>query len=165
MVLQKPMTWLLRSVLILVAFVGIMLPAAQKRASFAAAYNTCIKVLQDMLCNNASTVFYSKAKHHCVPSGCLVCQGNHSLPLQIYDLLHCTDVSEGLDICLTAMALQVCGCAIIFCLANVVKAVLAKRMASHFHREAHFQKMRDAIKKARLRLNHPLTPCSMCNRV
>ena len=39
------------------------------------------------------------------------------------------------------------GCAIIFCLANVVKAVLAKRLASHFHREAHFQKMRDAIKK------------------
>ena len=43
--------------------------------------------------------------------------------------------------------LQVFGCAIIYCLANVVKAVLAKRMASHFHREAHFQKMRDAIKK------------------
>ncbi len=43
--------------------------------------------------------------------------------------------------------LQFLGCWIIFCAANVVKALLAKKMASHFHKQTHFQKMRDAIKK------------------
>lgn len=39
------MIWLLRSLLLLVVFVGIMLPAAEDRPSFATAYNTCVKVL------------------------------------------------------------------------------------------------------------------------
>ena len=48
------------------------------------------------------------------------------------------------------VALQFLGCCIIFCAANVVKALLAKKMASHFHKQTHFQKMRDAIKKVSL---------------
>lgn len=44
---------------------------------------------------------------------------------------------------------QVLGCWILFCAANVAKALLAKKMASHFHKQTHFQKMRDAIKKVR----------------
>jgi hypothetical protein len=46
-----------------------------------------------------------------------------------------------------SLLLQFLGCWIIFCAANVVKALLAKKMASHFHKQTHFQKMRDAIKK------------------
>ncbi|KAL3133020.1 hypothetical protein ABBQ38_006929 [Trebouxia sp. C0009 RCD-2024] len=44
-------------------------------------------------------------------------------------------------------AVKVLGCWILFCAANVAKALGAKRMASHFHKQTHFQKMRDAIKK------------------
>ena len=57
---------------------------------------------------------------------------------------------------------QFLACCIIFCAANVVKALLAKKMASHFHKQTHFQKMRDAIKKVNYTLHdqplhlHPL---------
>ena len=37
----------------------------------------------------------------------------------------------------------------------MVKALLAKKLASHFHKQAHFQKMRDAIKKVPI-------PCTSC---
>ncbi|DBA97213.1 TPA: hypothetical protein ACH3X1_014965 [Trebouxia sp. C0004] len=82
--IKRPLTWFLRSVIVLPAFVGIMLPRAETDDAFFKAYDYCIKFL---------------------------------------------------------------GCWIIFCAANVVKALLAKRMASHFHKQTHFQKMRDAIKK------------------
>lgn len=39
-------------------------------------------------------------------------------------------------------------CFILFCLANVVKTLLAKLLSSHFHKRAHFDKMRDALNKA-----------------
>ncbi|KAL0055259.1 hypothetical protein WJX82_009568 [Trebouxia sp. C0006] len=82
--IKRPLTWFLRSVIVLPAFVGIMLPRAETDDAFFKAYDYCVKFL---------------------------------------------------------------GCWIIFCAANVVKALLAKKMASHFHKQTHFQKMRDAIKK------------------
>ena len=45
--------------------------------------------------------------------------------------------------------MQVLGCWVLFCAANVAKALVAKKMASHFHKQTHFQKMRDAIKKVK----------------
>ena len=43
-VLQRPLTWLLRSVLVLPAFVGIMLPRAQTADAFYNAYDNCVNV-------------------------------------------------------------------------------------------------------------------------
>jgi len=59
--------------------------------------------------------------------------------------------------------LQFLGCCIIFCAANVIKALLAKEMASHFHKQTHFQKMRDAIKKVSFDLPIQLTPPACMN--
>ena len=42
--LQRPLTWLLRSVLVLSAFVGIMLPRAETDDPFFKAYDYCVKV-------------------------------------------------------------------------------------------------------------------------
>ena len=44
LLLQRPLTWFLRSVLVLPAFVGIMLPRVQTQDSFSTAYGFCIKV-------------------------------------------------------------------------------------------------------------------------
>ena len=40
------------------------------------------------------------------------------------------------------------GCAILFFFGNVLRAALAKMMATHFHKEAHFKKMQQALQKA-----------------
>lgn len=39
------------------------------------------------------------------------------------------------------------GCIILFCFGNVLSALLAKIMATHFHKDAHFSKMNDALQK------------------
>ena len=39
------------------------------------------------------------------------------------------------------------GCLLLFFFANVLKTFLAKIMASHFHKEAHFEKMHQALQK------------------
>ena len=39
------------------------------------------------------------------------------------------------------------GCLLLFTFANVLKTLLAKIMASHFHKEAHFEKMQEALQK------------------
>ena len=41
--LQRPLTWFLRSTLVLPSFVGIMLPHAQTEDSFFKAYDFCVK--------------------------------------------------------------------------------------------------------------------------
>jgi hypothetical protein len=35
--------------------------------------------------------------------------------------------------------------------ANLVKKLLIKLMATHFHKEAHFQRMQEALRKVRVR--------------
>jgi len=42
---------------------------------------------------------------------------------------------------------QFVACLLIFTSANVLGTLLSKAMASHFHKEAHFSKMQDAIRK------------------
>ena len=42
------------------------------------------------------------------------------------------------------------GCLLLFCFANVLKTLVAKIMASHFHKEAHFEKMQEALQKVGL---------------
>lgn len=42
--LQRPLTWFLRAVLVLPSFVGIMLPRAQAEDNFFTAYEFCVKV-------------------------------------------------------------------------------------------------------------------------
>ena len=39
------------------------------------------------------------------------------------------------------------GCLLLFFFANVLKTLIAKIMASHFHKEAHFEKMQEALQK------------------
>ena len=39
------------------------------------------------------------------------------------------------------------GCLLLFFFANVLKTLVAKVMASHFHKEAHFEKMQEALQK------------------
>jgi len=39
------------------------------------------------------------------------------------------------------------GCLLLFFFANVLKTLVAKIMASHFHKEAHFEKMQEALQK------------------
>ena len=39
------------------------------------------------------------------------------------------------------------GCLLLFFFANVLKTFIAKIMASHFHKEAHFEKMQEALQK------------------
>lgn len=39
------------------------------------------------------------------------------------------------------------GCMLLFFFANVLKTLVAKIMASHFHKEAHFEKMQEALQK------------------
>lgn len=56
------MVWLLRSLLVLLAFVGIMLPAADSRASFAHAYNVCVKVRH---CRSNNALLITRVKLVC----------------------------------------------------------------------------------------------------
>lgn len=51
--------------------------------------------------------------------------------------------------------MQAIGCLILFTFANVLSTLLAKIMASHFHKAAHFSKMQQAIRKARPSLGAP----------
>lgn len=39
------------------------------------------------------------------------------------------------------------GCAILFFFANVLRTLVAKMMSTHFHKEAHFKKMQEALQK------------------
>ena len=43
--------------------------------------------------------------------------------------------------------MQAIGCLILFTFANVLSTLLAKMMASHFHKATHFHKMQEAIRK------------------
>ena len=43
---------------------------------------------------------------------------------------------------------QAIACLILFTFANVLSTLLAKLMASHFHKATHFHKMQEAIRKA-----------------
>lgn len=45
------------------------------------------------------------------------------------------------------------GCLLLFTFANVLKTLLAKIMASHFHKEAHFEKMQEALQKVKFLLH------------
>lgn len=49
------------------------------------------------------------------------------------------------------------GCLLLFTFANVLKTLLAKIMASHFHKEAHFEKMQEALQKVRHQLHFVFT--------
>ena len=40
-------------------------------------------------------------------------------------------------------------CVILFCFANVLTKVFSRMMSTHFHKEAHFSKMQDALRKVR----------------
>ena len=53
-----------------------------------------------------------------------------------------SEVSPVYDVCV-----KILGCCTIFCVANLVKMLAAKQMASHFHAKTHFMKMREALKK------------------
>ena len=46
--------------------------------------------------------------------------------------------------------IRVGACIILFAGASVLKTLLAKIMSSHFHQEAHFKKMQDAVRKVAL---------------
>ena len=48
------------------------------------------------------------------------------------------------------VVVRLLGCAVLFCFANVLSALLAKIMATHFHKDAHFSKMNDALQKVGL---------------
>lgn len=50
------------------------------------------------------------------------------------------------------------GCLLLFFFANVLKTLVAKIMASHFHKEAHFEKMQEALQKVQPRFFAALTP-------
>ena len=41
--MQRPLTWFLRSIIVLPAFVGIMLPRAETDDAFFKAYDYCVK--------------------------------------------------------------------------------------------------------------------------
>ena len=53
-----------------------------------------------------------------------------------------SEVAPVYDVCV-----KILGCFTIFCVANLVKMLAAKQMASHFHAKTHFMKMREALKK------------------
>ena len=40
-------------------------------------------------------------------------------------------------------------CLLLFCVADLMKAALAKRVSGHFHTSLHFTKMQDALNKVR----------------
>ena len=42
------------------------------------------------------------------------------------------------------------GCATLFCLADVLKAIIAKVISAHFQKEALFKKLRDALTNVRV---------------
>ena len=44
---------------------------------------------------------------------------------------------------------QFLGCLLIFTFANVMATLLSKALASHFHKETHFDKMQQAIRNVR----------------
>ena len=59
--------------------------------------------------------------------------------------------------------MQAIACLILFTFANVLSTLLAKMMASHFHKATHFHKMQEAIRKVHSsfsRMMSALTPCA-----
>ena len=54
--------------------------------------------------------------------------------------------------------MQAIACLILFTFANVLSTLLAKLMASHFHKATHFHKMQEAIRKASSGLHLPPMP-------
>ena len=53
---------------------------------------------------------------------------------------------------------QAIACLILFTFANVLSTLLAKLMASHFHKATHFHKMQEAIRKVGPGLHLPPMP-------
>lgn len=53
------------------------------------------------------------------------------------------------------------GCLLLFFFANVLKTLVAKIMASHFHKEAHFEKMQEALQKVCCAVI--CSACLLCN--
>jgi len=51
LLVQRPLTWFLRSVIVLPAFVGIMLPRAETDVAFFKAYDYCVKVIMLPACS------------------------------------------------------------------------------------------------------------------
>lgn len=52
-------------------------------------------------------------------------------------------------------------CLVLFTVANVLKTLLTKIVASNFHRRAHFQKMEDALNKVQNILKLAVWSCHM----
>ncbi len=42
---------------------------------------------------------------------------------------------------------KILSCLLLYCVADLIKAVLAKYVAGHFHNSLHFTKMQDALNK------------------
>ena len=47
-------------------------------------------------------------------------------------------------------------CIILFCFANVLKKIFSRMMSTHFHKEAHFAKMQDALRKVQHGISAPI---------
>jgi hypothetical protein len=56
------------------------------------------------------------------------------------------------------------GCLLLFFFANVLKTLVAKIMASHFHKEAHFEKMQEALQKVCAMEGIGVLCCAMLGR-
>ena len=55
-------------------------------------------------------------------------------------------------------------CALLFFAADMVKVILAKIVAGHFHNQLHFSKMEDALNKVHIARTSPFSHC-LCTKV
>jgi hypothetical protein len=51
---------------------------------------------------------------------------------------------------------------VVFMTGSLLKTIIAKMLSSRFHKAAHFDKLQDALHKARRRQPSSHTPCSHC---
>lgn len=62
------------------------------------------------------------------------------------------------------LLLQALVCLFLFTLANVIKAFIAKLIATHFHKEQYFERMQAALRKVRrLAPHHPDSSVQLIN--
>lgn len=78
------------------------------------------------------------------------------LLIPLFILAFTDEIERPEDVQLAYMTvLKLLACLVLFTLGNVIKTLLAKLLASNFHRKAFFDKMQDALQKVRHPLQNP----------
>lgn len=143
---------MIRALLLLPLFIVIFLPVARANTAVSSVYHNCLKVTE---MKTMGSLLYSK---HSETIGLLqnivlpdTSQIFSDLTVGMLVLLWIWDIRSIWRVFLyfevNYVASQAIAVIILFCFVNVLKTLLTKKLASHFHKETFFEKMQLALRK------------------